>query len=339
MTDGPQTPDPGPRTQDLGPRTSRIFSAVAWLAATALIILVFRAAGWTRMVDIGSRIHSAWLVMAVCGNLAIQPFAAIQWRLLLPKDQRIRLRKMLSITALSSLAMNTAPALVGHASAVLMLARQPGMCHGTALSVMALDQLTEAIAKVGVVLLAILILPVPDWMQHSAIVLGAAVLVFLLAMIVAARHHDTLARRASGSKPRSVIAFVARWSNRLETLRNPRRFLAALMACFGMKLVEGLAIIATQNALGIELPASSAILILAAAGFGTMLPLAPGNLGTYEAAVFLAYRWLGVSAGDAVALAVVQHLAYLAASTGAGYTVLSLRQIRAWRDLRADRSN
>jgi uncharacterized protein (TIRG00374 family) len=243
---------------------------------------------------------------------------------------------MLSITALSSLAMNTAPAVVGHASAVLMLARQPGMCHGTALSVLALDQLTEAIAKVAVVLLAILILPVPDWMQHGAIVLGAAVLVFLVAMIVAARHHDTLARRAVGSKPRSVIALVARWSNRLETLRNPRRFLLALMACFGMKLVEGLAIIATQHALGIDLPASSAILILAAAGFGTMLPLAPGNLGTYEAAVFLAYRWLGVSAGDAVALAVVQHLAYLAASTGAGYTVLSLRQLRAWRDLRAD---
>jgi uncharacterized membrane protein YbhN (UPF0104 family) len=268
------------------------------------------------MGDIGSRIDSAWLVMAVCGNLAIQPFAAIQWRLLLPKDQRIRLRKMLSITAVSSLAMNTAPALVGHASAVLMLARQPGMCHGTALSVLALDQLTESIAKVAVVLVAILILPVPDWMQQGAIVLGAAVLVFLAAMIVAAR-----------------------WSKRLESLRDPRRFLLALMACFGMKLVEGLAIIATQHALGIDLPASSAILILAAAGFGTMLPLAPGNLGTYEAAVFLAYRWLGVSAGDAVALAVVQHLAYLAASTGAGYTVLSVRQIRAWKGLRADRSS
>jgi uncharacterized membrane protein YbhN (UPF0104 family) len=168
-------------------------------------------------------------------------------------------------------------------------------------------------------------------MQQGAIVLAGAVSLFLVAMIAAARHHETLARRASGSKPRSVIAFVARWSDRLETLRNPRRFLAALMACFGMKLVEGLAIIATQHALGIDLPAASAILILAAAGFGTMLPLAPGNLGTYEAVVFLAYRWLGIPAGDAVALAVVQHLAYLAASTGAGYAVLSLRQIRALR--------
>jgi uncharacterized protein (TIRG00374 family) len=330
MTDAPER-----RTQDPGPSTRlRPLHVLAWLGATLLIVLVFRAAGWTRVAGIGSRIDSAWLVMALCGNLAIQPFAAIQWRLLLPKDQRIRLRKMLSITALSSLAMNTAPAVVGHASAVLLLARQPGICHGTALSVLALDQLTEAIAKVTVVLLAIVILPTPDWIQQSAIALGVGVVAFLVAMIAAAHHHDVLARRASSATPRSAIAFVARWTNRLETLRTPRRFTAALMACFAMKLVEGLAIIATQHALGVDLPASSAVLILAAAGFGTMVPLAPGNLGTYEAAVFLAYRWLGVSAGDAVALAVVQHLAYLAASTGAGYAVLSMRQIRALKEWR-----
>jgi uncharacterized protein (TIRG00374 family) len=327
MTDAPLPP--AQRAPARFPRTALL--PLAWLAATILIVVVFRAAGWARVADIGQRVDSAWLVMAVFGNLAIQPFAAIQWRLLLPAGQRMRLRKMMSITALSSLAMNTAPALVGHASTVMLLARQPGMCHGTALSVLALDQLTEGIAKVIVVLLAILVLPVPGWMQQSAIVLACAVALFLVAMIVAARHHDLLARWATKSTSRSLLPFAARWANRLGTLRTPSRFVAALAACLGMKLVEGLAIIATQHALGVDLPASSAILILAAAGFGTMLPLAPGNLGTYEATVILAYKWLGVSTGDAVALAVVQHLAYLAASTGAGYAVLSMRQFRSWR--------
>jgi uncharacterized protein (TIRG00374 family) len=325
MTDKPLAP--AQRAPARFPRAALL----AWLAATVLIVVVFRAAGWARVAELGERVDSAWLVMAVFGNLAIQPFAAIQWRLLLPLGQRMRLRKMMSITALSSLAMNTAPALLGHASMVMLLARQPGMCHGTALSVLALDQLTEAIAKVLVVLLAIIVLPVPGWMQQSAIILACAVGLFLVAMIVAARHHDALARWATTSRSRSLVPFAARWANRLETLRTPSRFLAALLACLGMKLVEGLAIIATQQALGVDLPASNAILILAAAGFGTMLPLAPGNLGTYEATVILAYKWLGVSTGDAVALAIVQHLAYLAASTGAGYAVLSMRQVRAWR--------
>jgi uncharacterized protein (TIRG00374 family) len=274
--------------------------------------------------------------MALCGNLAIQLFAALQWRLLLPASARIRPRKMLSITALSSLAMSTAPMMLGHASTAALLARQPGICAGTALSVIALDQLTEGIVKLTVVLLAILMLPVPDWMQAGAAGLAGLVALLLVGLLLAARRHDVLARwAASGAKPRSLLSLAARWADRLETLRTPRRFLAALSACFGMKLVEGLGIVATQHALGIPLPTSSAIFLLAAAGLGTMLPLAPGNVGTYEASVFLAYRWLGVSSGDALALAVVQHLAYLAAATGSGYVVLSLKQLRAWRGARA----
>jgi uncharacterized membrane protein YbhN (UPF0104 family) len=167
-------------------------------------------------------------------------------------------------------------------------------------------------------------------------VLGAIAVALLVFLIFASQHHEFLARWAAGAKPHSMRALLAQWAFRLEALRSPARFLAALAACFGMKLVEGLAILATQHALGVSLPASSAVLILAATGIGTMLPLAPGNLGTYEASVFLAYRWLGVSSADAIALGLVQHLAYLAATTGAGYAVLSVRQVRAWRRHESD---
>ena len=53
-------------------------SLLAWLVATALLVAGFQAVGWERIVDIGSRIDSVWVVLALSGNLAIQPFAAIQ---------------------------------------------------------------------------------------------------------------------------------------------------------------------------------------------------------------------------------------------------------------------
>jgi len=212
-----------------------------------------------------------------------------------------------------------------------------------------MEQLTEGIAKVTVVLLAILILPVPDWMRHGAIVLAGFVALSTVALFVLAGHHEWLeawAARGERSEERGarvetqrarpsllsrLPSFLATWASRLEALRTPRRFLAALLACYAMKLVEGLAIVAAQHALGIHLPMSTAVLILAAAGLGTMVPLAPGSLGTYEASVFLAYRWLGVPAADALTVSIVQHLAYLAASAGAGYAVLSARQLRGVR--------
>jgi uncharacterized membrane protein YbhN (UPF0104 family) len=45
----------------------------------------------------------------------------------------------------------------------------------------------------------------------------------------------------------------------------------------------------------------------------TLLPLVPGNIGVYEAAVVLALTRFGVPAEQALGVAVVQHLCYFAA--------------------------
>jgi uncharacterized membrane protein YbhN (UPF0104 family) len=90
-----------------------------------------------------------------------------------------------------------------------------------------------------------------------------------------------------------------------------------------MKAVEALAIGAVQHAFGVPVSAAGTLLVLAALILGTMLPIAPGNLGTYEASVFLAYRYLGVSPEQALTLAVVEHLSFLIPSVGIGYAFIS----------------
>ena len=67
------------------------------------------------------------------------------------------------------------------------------------------------------------------------------------------------------------------------------------------------------------------LVVLASVALATMLPVAPGNLGVYEGAALLAYRWAGVDPETALALAVLQHLALLAAMGGAGWLAVTLR--------------
>jgi uncharacterized membrane protein YbhN (UPF0104 family) len=59
-----------------------------------------------------------------------------------------------------------------------------------------------------------------------------------------------------------------------------------------------------------------------------MLPVAPGNLGTYEASAFVAYRFLGVSAEQALSLAVMQHVCFMIPAVGIGYCYVSARTLR-----------
>ena len=70
----------------------------------------------------------------------------------------------------------------------------------------------------------------------------------------------------------------------------------------GMKLAELVAIVAVQAAYGVNFGFGASLLVLATAILATMLPLSPGNLGTYEGSMFLVYRYLGVAPELAVAL-------------------------------------
>jgi glycosyltransferase 2 family protein len=94
-----------------------------------------------------------------------------------------------------------------------------------------------------------------------------------------------------------------------------------------MKAAEALAIAAIILALGVDLPVSAAVVVLGAVNLATMLPVAPGNVGTYEAGAIAAYRWLGVAPEAALAAAIVQHLCFLLPAVGAGAVVLAVQGV------------
>jgi hypothetical protein len=71
----------------------------------------------------------------------------------------------------------------------------------------------------------------------------------------------------------------------------------------------------------VSLSIGSTALVLAAVVLGSILPVAPGNVGTYEAGAFLAYRHLGVDPAMATILAIASHACFMIPSVGIGYLV------------------
>ena len=273
----------------------------AWVLATALLIACARTIDWARAADVAGTARAGWLGIAVLFNGAILLCWAAFWRALVPAgESRVGYRRMLEIVATASSLMNTVPFGGGHASSIVLLIRRGGTTQRGALSVLALDQLGEGVTKVSLFLLVAMLLPLPVWMRAGVTTVSIAVGAWLVALFVASR-----------------------WARELEILKDPRRSIGALSCVLAMKGVEALAIVAVQHAFAVPISAGGTLLVLAALILGTMLPVAPGNLGTYEASVFVAYRYLGVSPEQAVTLAVVEHLCFLLPSVGVGYAFIS----------------
>ena len=222
-----------------------------------------------------------------------------------------------------STSCNTIPFPGGHAAGVMALARRAKVGHSVALSVLALDQLMEGFAKIFVLTLVAIFVPLPEPMGQG-ILLFVFVIAFFASIMFYLAHKQPRVKEGQGtiSIMGKIMRFVSRWSVHLEILRNVRIFSFGLLLALLMMFAQTLGIWAVQKSLGLDLPFWAPILVMGALNLATVLPITPGNFGIYEGTAFLAYQFYGLSSESAFSLALLQHLCFLIPMVGSGYLVL-----------------
>jgi uncharacterized membrane protein YbhN (UPF0104 family) len=295
----------------------------ALLVLAGLLALAAHRLDLTRAAAELSQVRGLWIGLALICYLAILPLWALQWSLLAPGAPRPSVTRMLGVVTMTSSVLNTTPLLVGEAAGIFFLCTRTGLERGAALSVLAMDQLLVGIAKVCVLIAAAWTNELPTWMERGSAVLGVGVGALLVGLVGIAWRADAVAALAARALPLRLARLIATAGTALAPLRSPARGGGALLLALAKKLAEVGAIFCVQHAFGLSLPLASALLVLAALNLATLLPIVPGNVGVYEAAVVLAYGWLGVSAERALGIAVVQHACYFAALALPGYRWLA----------------
>jgi len=315
-------------TSALKSKNKRLLYVIAWAVASVCVYLAVRKLQWESVLAELKNASLSWFFLAMTGNFCILIFGTLQWLNFLPRIYHVGFRRMIEIIAIVTLTSNTVPFLAGHALAVVLLAKQEKVGHAVALSVIALDQFAEGFAKLSIFLLVVLLTPIPDWMRQGILIaLSTILLLFTVLYFFAFQHRHFKIFMGRRSHPRwyKVWHFISQWAHHLEALRNVRIFALGMGLALTMKGAEVFAIWAIQKSLGVDLPLWTVFLVLASVSLVTMVPVSPGNLGIYEAAVFFVYQYLGLPLEQALGLALLQHLCLLIPNIGAGYLILLYR--------------
>jgi uncharacterized membrane protein YbhN (UPF0104 family) len=286
---------------------------IALLALTGLVVAALQRMDLARAAAELAAVHVGWLLIAVICYAAILPLWAWQWTLLAPRARQRAPGAMLGVVTLTSAVLNTTPMLVGEATGVVLLVSRAGLDRPSAVSVLAMDQLLVGVAKLCVLATAALVVPLPAWMVRAVLALLAGLMLLGGALVVAAWRHAHVEEALARVLPARIAVAVAAFAVSLEPLRSPMRGLPSLALALLKKAAEVCAIVCVQRAFGVHLPIGGAILVLAVLNLATLLPVVPGNVGVFEAAVVLAMTRLGVGAEQALGIAVVQHLSYFVA--------------------------
>jgi uncharacterized membrane protein YbhN (UPF0104 family) len=292
---------------------------VGWVVAVFFLAAFVRSfdlrAAWQLIADA----KPGWIVVALLANFAVLPLLTAQWKWLLPKARPIAWGRLWECVTLALSAMNTIPFGGGHAVTVALIAQRGGAGWAGALSLIALEQLCDAFAKLALILTALSIAPLPKGFRTAAWVLTAMMVVGLGVLLWLAHH-------PAGA---SAKGWRAKWGQHLEVLKNPGLLSIAVGLSLAIKLCGLAAIYAVQRSLGVELPFTTTALVLSAVTLATLVSISPSDLGVHEAAAFGAYRLLGVPPGEAAALGLVQHACFFLPIVGTGYALTFWRMVTA----------
>ena len=309
--------------------TTRVSYLISWLLLTALVVATIGRVDWTLAIAAIAKAKPLPLILAVLLNAMILVFATAQWLLFLPEGVSVARSKMFKIMAIMSTVANSGPAGGGAAVGVHLLARQEGVGHSVGLSVLLLDQLVEGLVKVAIVLLAIVVVPIGlEYKAVSAtILIGVPTLFFVLTVIA----HRKSALESISERTTGFLGWMLTKLNlvaaNLEALRRPKKLSLTVVLGLLQKLVAALAITCILLAFGVVTPWWGILAVLVAVNLSTVVSVTPANLGVFEGAAFLVYTSLGISSDTAVALAIVQHAAYLIPLAGIGWIISSVRPL------------
>jgi uncharacterized membrane protein YbhN (UPF0104 family) len=295
---------------------------LALVVLAGLLVLAAHRIDLARAIREMGELRPGWLLAGLACYAAILPAWGVQWWLLAPRTPLATPRRLLGVVAMTSSVLNTTPMLVGEAAGVFFLARVVGIDRAAGLGVLAMDQLLVGLAKLCVLTAAAAALTLPRVMRDGLVALGVGVAVLLIGLLLLAGERGAAHDRLAARVPLRIRSAMERTRLALAPLRSPRLAGSAFALALFKKGCEIGAILCIQRAFGVSLPVMSAVVVLAALNLATLLPVVPGNAGVFEAAVVLAYGWLGLPAERALGMAVVQHVAYFVALALPGYAWL-----------------
>ena len=303
---------------------NRYYLILVWFFATGILYFFLRSIDLNQALNAISGAEPFWLLLAVIFNSCILLVWSSLWYLLVPERKLVPFCRVFQANALMSTSCNIIPFPGGHAVGVLALARRFEVGNSVALSILALDQLMEGFAKIFVLTLIAILVPLPDQMVKGVLIFVAFVSLFASVMFYLAHKLPNNTDEPENYFQQAKV-FIACWAAHLHILRDFKTFALGLLLALLMMSTQTLGIWAVQKSFGLDLHLWTPILVMGALNLTTILPVTPGNLGIYEGTAYFVYQFCGVSSELALSISFLQHLCFLIPMVGTGYLVLLLQ--------------
>ncbi|MGI8916774.1 MAG: lysylphosphatidylglycerol synthase transmembrane domain-containing protein [Chloroflexota bacterium] len=239
-----------------------------------------------------------WLFPAAVTLAGFLTLNAWRWRTLLRPAARVPLFRLLRWQLIGYFANTIFPFRAGEVARVVLVARNTTVRPAPVVATIVVEKICDGSALVGLLLLALLLLPVPAWVTVVAVVGAVAFaggIVVLLALSTPACK-ALLTRRSLpgiGGKLQELLLSA------LAVVPGPRSLALLLGQSLLLWLVDVLNTACVLHVFALPVGLPGALLLTAGLNLAQIVPAGPAAIGTYEATILALLSGMGIATAPA----------------------------------------
>lgn len=311
------------RTRQRLPRW--LFPAVGYAVSIACLIWVYSGFDWKREWPKLSATDPGWVIVAVVSDIAVYFCQGWRWNLLLSPLTWVSVWKSIQAVYIGLFANEILPLRSGEVIRCYLMRRWGDLPFSVALSSALIERLMDGVWLVLGFYLVAAYVDLPGWLVgiSRVLLIAMAVVAVLVAWAVLHKSH------AHGAISRS------RWAGMLRhvvdgthAMGNSSSFAASFVLSLVYLLLQVLPVYALVRGYGLDVTLAQSAAVLVVLRLGTVIPQAPGNVGSFQALTILGLQLFGVDRSSSTGFATLLFLVVTVPLWMAGFVALLATRMR-----------
>jgi uncharacterized protein (TIRG00374 family) len=288
-----------------------------WGSIIALILLCYcvKDIRGEDMEALYARVSFYYLILAAVLEFVMIISRAARWGIIIENTKKLSLYRLSNLFSAGQVINIVMPALTGLVARIWLFAKKAGLRKTYVFSTVLIEILFDAICMLVLILLVSMAFVFPaEYRSVSYIIAIATVSMFVLLYLILTfkERLGKLGRRHLRCRWPGVYITLKKFSysftKGISLLRSTRYFSRTLILSMFSWLVHISVIYFLFKAFGFNLPFISAVVVMVINSLALMIPITPGNTGTFELAVTASLLAFGINKTDAVLFAMALHI-------------------------------
>jgi glycosyltransferase 2 family protein len=309
-----------------------VFRSLSGLAFGGLCLwLAIRQVDGVKLVEALGQIEAKWLVFSL-GLYALDVAIRIRrWQGLLNKTKHLKYGQVAIALIAGYTVNNLLPARLGEIYRANFIKRQFGISRSSALGSIVIERLMDGISVTSILGIGILALAASGRAAGTTltIVVLVSACVFTTALIFV-YHIRFFSPKIERLNFRWLNNKLADFAKSLEALRD-RTIWRSVGLTIIIYSIEILMVWAALKAVGVDIGPLATFVVLGATALSTLIPTAPGYIGSLQLAYILSLQMFGFGAPQAFVAATVFQVFLFGSLVIVGLTILFILNIQAFR--------